>query len=171
MDSKEKKRGRPSNPGKSPYDKKKSKCENTSLDDMTKKVSNNIDSAFDEHYHYLKEALPSNLDELYQLRLQLEPESSVSSLSEIDDLIKDEIKLLNGNDEYFKKIHQTFEQFVNDDMDDVVMDILNLFADKVSILLRHKKDKVNSIIRKSIGIKMFPELKEVSLPNQLPNQD
>lgn len=160
MDSKEKKRGRPIISGKSPQDKKKSRQEKTSLDKMTEKVSGNIDSSFNEHYHYLKEVLPSNLDELYHLRVQLEPSSSIMTSSEIDGMIENNLKYLNGNDEHFKKIHETFETFVNDDMDEVLLALLENFADKVNILLQEKKEKVHSIIRKSIGIKMFPELKD-----------
>ena len=164
MDNKDKKRGRPAISGKSPIDekKKKHKTEKVSLDEMVSKVSNNMESSFTEHYDWLQEVLPTNLNELYQLRVKLEPDPSVMTLCEIDDMIDDNMKYLNGNDELFKKIHKTFENFVDDDMDDVILTLLENFTDKVKVLLQEKKNRVNSIIRRSIGMKMFPELREKS---------
>lgn len=151
---KEKKRGRPSMDEK----KKKQKTSKVSLDEMVSKVSKNLNSSFVYHNDWLQEVLPQNLEDLYKLRVELEPNSSVMPLSEMDDIIAENLKYLNNNDELFSKIHKSFQDFVNDDMDDVVLTLLENFADKIKILIEIRKEKVGAIIRKSIGFKMFPEL-------------
>lgn len=163
---KEKKRGRPSIV-KSPRDEKKKKLnsEKVSLDKIITKVSNNLVSSFDVHNDWLQEVLPASLEELYRLRVELEPDTRVMPLCEINDMINSNIAHLNGNDELFKKIHELFENFVNDDMEEIVLVLLENFNDKVKILIEEKKERVNAIIRKSIGIKMFPELKTSNMTN------
>jgi len=152
----EKKRGRPSLDGK----KKKPKTKIT-VEELYDKVSKNLDSPFVYHNDWLQEILPTNLEELYNLRLSLEPNNNVMPLSEMNKMITDNLDHLNGNYEMFQKIHKSFENFVDDNMEDVILTLLENFVDKVKILLEIRKEKVHSIIRKSIGVKMFPELKNV----------
>jgi hypothetical protein len=152
----EKKRGRPSLDGK----KKKQKTK-ISLEEISDKVSKNLDSPFVYHNDWLQEILPTNLEELYNLRLSLEPNNSVIPLSEINMMITDNLEHLNGNVEMFEKINNSLENFVDDNMEDVILTLLENFTDKVKVLIENRKEKVHSIIRKSIGVKMFPELKNV----------
>ena len=154
MDTTEKKRGRPSTSEKN----KKQKKRNFTLQELMAFVSKNLNSPFSDHNIWLQENLPENLEDLYKLRVFLEPKKSNFTQSEIDNIISRNILYLNGNDKSFTEIHQLFDHFVNDHMEEHILTLLENYRDKVNFLVEKRNEKVCGIIRKSIGIKMFPEL-------------
>lgn len=156
---KDKKRGRPSTEEK----KKKHKNEKLSIDDIMLKVSNNMGSSFSSHNDFLQSNLPDDIDELFDLRKKMEHDKTIMTVDEIDSMINDNLTHCNGNDKLLSEIHQIFKDFVDDNYEDVLLVLLENFSDKVKILVEEKKNKVKAIIRKSIGIKMFPELKTTSM--------
>jgi hypothetical protein len=108
----------------------------------------------------LQENLPDSKQDLFDLIVKLTPKDDVINLEDINDEISNKLKDLNGNDEQFSKIDDMLEDFVADGMEKQILDVLNIFIVKVNALCENKEEKIRAIIRKSIGLKMFPELKE-----------
>lgn len=154
---KQKKRGRPSLCEKS---NKKPKDNSNVIENMVNKVSINTSSSFAVHNDWLQENLPDSEKELFDLIIKLKPKEEVTKLEEVDDEISEKLKGLNGNYEMFSKIDEMLEDFVSDNLEEQILDVLNIYTVKVKLLAEIKEEKVRAIIRKSIGLKMFPELKE-----------
>lgn len=154
---KQKKRGRPSLCEKS---NKKPKNNENIIEFLENKVSMNTSSSFSIHNSWLQENLPDTKQELFDLIVKLTPKDDVMNLEDINDEISNKFKELNGNDEQFFKIDDMLEDFVADGMEEQILDVLNVLIVKVKALRENKEEKMRAIIRKSIGLKMFPELKE-----------
>jgi len=172
---KDKKRGRPSN-AKSPYNVKNKKTKGdaivinpiVSLDEIVAKVSLNLNFSFIHHHTWLNEVLPLDKEDLCKMAGELEANVGDITLSDIDRDISANITDLNNNSHHFDEINDLIEVFVDDDMDEKLLGVLQGFIDKVKFLREEKLKKAYAIIRKSICIKMFPELKSDVMP---PNED
>lgn len=148
--------------GRPPSNAKLKKSRKEYYDEAFQTVKDNLYSSdFMKHHNWLKEYFPNDMEELFQLRLIVEPKTNTDNLlqlEESDAMIQSRASLLKGNSDFVDSFNENISSWVDEGIGDNILELLRLLSDKVIIMQRSKKEQVHTIMRKSIGLLMFPDL-------------